>query len=203
MGRFNSRFSRNFNWDIMNKIATHDSATGEKSKNFLHALGKVFAQTQTKTIREQYEVGVRYFDLRVDKDLVLCHGLWKADKDLAQIMTEMSRFDEEVYVRVVIERRYSDKVYNELCERIRKTINLRGKGKVKLDYIAHKIPWGVIVAYRAIKVRYAYLSVPSLKEYLTLSHKDWRRYIPIPWVLKKITPKVEFNEDCFTMVDFI
>ena len=59
----------------MKKIATHDSATGERSKNWLNALGKVFAQTQTKTIKEQYEAGVRYFDLRVDKDLVLCHGL--------------------------------------------------------------------------------------------------------------------------------
>ena len=203
MGRFNRRFSRDINRGIMIKIATHDSATGERSKNVLHALGKVFAQTQTKTIREQYEVGVRYFDIRVDKDLTLCHGLWKANKDLAQIMTEMSRFDEEVYVRVVIERRYSDKVYNELCERIRKTINLRGKGKVKLDYIAHKIPWGVIVAYRAIKVRYAYLSVPSIKEYLTLAHKDWRRYIPIPRILKKVTPVVEPNEHTFTMYDFV
>ena len=185
----------------MIKIATHDSATGEKSKNFLHALGKVFAQTQTKTIKEQYEVGVRYFDLRVDKDLVLCHGLWKANKDLNQIMTEMSRFDEEVYVRVVIERRY--KTYDELCEKIRKTINLRGKGKVKLDYIAAKIPWQVLAAYRSIKMRYAYLSVPTPKEYITLAHKDWRRYIPIPRILKKITPKVEFNEDRFIMVDFV
>lgn len=187
----------------MKKIATHDSATGEKSKNWLHALGKVFAQTQSKTIREQYEAGVRYFDLRVDKDLTLCHGLWKANKDFYQIMTEMSKFGEEVYVRVVIERKYSQKVYNELCEKIRKAVNLRGKGKVKLDYIAAKIPWSVLIAYRAIKVRYAYLSVPTPKEYLTLAHKDWRRYIPIPWVLKKITPKAEFNDDCFTMVDFV
>ena len=185
------------------KIATHDSATGEKSKNWLHALGKVFAQTQTKTIKEQYEVGVRYFDLRVDKDLVLCHGLWKADKDLNQIMTEMSRFDEEVYVRVIIERKYSQQVYNELCERIRKSVNLRGKGKVKLHFIAAKIPWTVLVAYRSIKMRYAYLSVPTPKEYLTLAHKDWRRYIPIPRILKKITPKAEFNNEVFTMVDFL
>ena len=56
---------------MLKKIATHDSATGERSKNFLHALGKPFAQTQNKTIKEQYEVGVRYFDLRIDKDLVL------------------------------------------------------------------------------------------------------------------------------------
>ena len=89
----------------MIKIATHDSATGERSKNLLHALGKVFAQTQTKTIKEQYEAGVRYFDIRVDKDLVLCHGLWKADKDFADLLIEMRKYVmERVYMRVITSR---------------------------------------------------------------------------------------------------
>lgn len=186
------------------KIATHDSATGEKSKNLLHALGKVFAQTQTKTVREQYEAGVRYFDLRVDKDLTLCHGLWKADKDLVDIMTEMARFDEEVYVTVTIERKYDSKTYEALCKKIRQTINLRAKGKAKLVYIAHKLPkWTILVAYHSVMVVRNYLSVPTPHEYLTLAHKDWRRYIPIPRVLKKVTPMSEFNDEYFTMVDFI
>lgn len=188
----------------MVKIATHDSATGEKSKNLLHALGKVFAMTQTKTIREQYGCGVRYFDLRVDKDLTLCHGLWKADKDLVDIMTEMARFDEEVYVTVTIERKYDNKTYEALCKKIRQTINLRAKGKAKLVYIAHKLPkWTILVAYRSVLVKNAYLSVPTPKQYLTLAHEDCRRYIPIPRVLKMVTPKAEFNDEYFTMVDFI
>jgi hypothetical protein len=57
--------------------------------------------------------------------------------------------------------------------------------------------------YRDIPVRMAFLSVPTPKEYITIAHDDWRRYIPIPRILKKITPKVEFNEDRFKMVDFI
>lgn len=188
----------------MNKIATHNSATGERSKSLLHALFTLFARCQDKTIHDQYYYGVRYFDLRVDKDLVLCHGLWKADKNLADIMTEIGRFEEEVYVTVTIERKYSKKVIDDLCERIRKVINLRSRGKAKLVYIAQKKPdWSVKVAYRSVKVVKNYLSVPTPYEYLTLAHKDWRRYIPIPWVLKKITPKVEFDENCFTMVDFI
>lgn len=186
----------------MNKIATHNSATGERSRSWLHALCSVFSKCQDKTIKEQYYYGCRYFDLRVDKDLNLCHGLWKADKNLHNVLTEMARFEEEVYVSVTIERRC--KHYDELCERIRKAINLRGKGKVKLTYIAAKKPaWNVLVAYRSIPVTSNYYSVPTLKEYLTLAHKDWRRYIPIPRILKKITPKVEFNDKVFTMVDFI
>ena len=187
----------------MIKIATHDSATGEKSKNWLHALGKVFAQTQTKTIREQYEVGVRYFDLRVDKDLVLCHGLWKANKDFADLLIEMKKYVEDtVYIRVIIERKYDKGVIDELTKKIRNLVNLHGK-HIKLTYIAQKIPWKTIKEYRDIPFVCAYLSVPTPKEYLTLPYDDWRRYIPIPRVLKKITKEVEFSEDRFTMVDFI
>ena len=186
------------------KIATHDSATGERSKNLLHSLGKVFAQTQTKTIREQYEARVRYFDLRVDRDLVLCHGLWKCKKDLADILIEMKRYvTETTYVTVTIERGYSDEETASIANRVRKVLNLYG-GMVKLVYIARKKPeWEVLNEYTSVPVVKCYLSVPSPKEYLTLAYDDWRRYIPIPRILKKITPKREFNEDCFTMVDFI
>lgn len=188
----------------MNKIATHNSATGERSKNLLHALFSPFARCQDKTIHEQYYYGVRYFDLRVDENLSLCHGLWKSRRSLVDIMTEIGRFEEEVYVTVTIERKYSDKVINDLCEQIRKVINLRSRGKAKLVYIARKKPdWSVKVAYRSVKVVKNYLSVPTPYEYLTLAHKDWRRYIPIPRILKKITPKRELMSDYFTMVDFV
>lgn len=185
----------------MNKIATHDSATGEKSKNWLHALVKVFAQTQTKTIREQYEAGCRYFDLRVDENLVLCHGLWKANKTLGDIIKEMSAFEETVYVTITIEHRYDDSTNNWL------TALIRGHyypENVRLVYIAKKKPsWTIIVKYFDVPVVAAYISVPTPKQYLTLALKDWRRYIPIPRILKKITPRTEFRDDCFTMVDFI
>ena len=185
------------------KIATHDSATGEKSKNLLHALGKVFAQTQTKTIREQYKCGVRYFDLRVDENLVLCHGLWKSNKTLGDILSEMREYVTEItYVAVTIERDYPECIMRDIVTKIEFEIGLRPR--VKLVYIARKKPdWKTLVTYRIIGVVKGYLSVPTPREYLTLAHKDWRRYIPIPRILKMITPRVEFNEKYYVMVDFI
>lgn len=185
----------------MIKIATHDSATGERSKNVLHAFGKLFAQTQTKTIREQYEVGVRYFDIRVDKDLTLCHGLWKANKDFTDLLIEMKEYvTEEVYMRVIIERKYPADEIERIQKTIRNLVNLHGRN-VKITYIAQKIPWKTLKVYRDVPFVGGFLSVPTPKEYLTLAYKDWRRYIPIPWVLKKITPKVESEH--FVMVDFV
>lgn len=183
------------------KIATHNSATGERSKNLLHALFTPFSKCQDKTIREQYDAGVRYFDLRVDRDLRLCHGLWKADKTLGDILKEMSTYEETVYVTITIEHRYDDSTNNWL------TALIRGHyypENVRLVYIAKKKPsWTIIVKYFDVPVVKNYLSVPTPKQYLTLALKDWRRYIPIPRVLKKITPRTEFRDDCFTMVDFI
>ena len=47
------------------KIATHDSATGERGQGFLSWLVTPFAKTQSKTIKEQYEAGCRMFDIRI------------------------------------------------------------------------------------------------------------------------------------------
>lgn len=189
----------------MTNIATHDSATGEKSRGLFSFATKCFAKTQNKTIREQYEAGARYFDLRVDKNLVLCHGLWRANKTLEGVVKEMRRYvTDSVYVAVTIEHNYSAKLIEWLKDEILDTINLRGGGKVKLVYIAKKKPvWEVLRVYRDVKVIPAYLSVPTPSQYLTGEIKDWRRYIPIPAYLKRITPKVEYEGDGFVMVDFL
>lgn len=196
---------KGINMYICMKIATHDSATGEKSRGLFSGATKCFAKTQNKTIKEQYEAGARYFDLRVDKDLVLCHGLWRAKKTLEDVVKEMRRYvTDEVYVAVTIERNYSDKVIERLRDDILDTVNLRGGGKVKLVYIARKKPdWEYLKIYRDIKVIPAYISVPTFEQYLNGTIKDWRRYIPIPAYLKTITPEVECRDDAFVMVDFL
>lgn len=187
------------------KIATHDSATGERSRNIFCSSTKIFAKTQDKTIKQQYEAGARYFDLRVDKYLVLCHGLWKSNKDLLTLLDEMKKYvTDEVYVAVTVERKYDDATIERLVKAIRQAVNLRGGGKVKLVYIAKKKPdWECLEVYRKIKVIAAYLSVPTPTQYLTCEIKDWRRYIPIPAYLKTITPEVVFRDDAFVMVDFL
>ena len=187
------------------KIATHNSATGEGSKNFLHLLFSPFAKCQDKTVREQYDCGVRYFDLRVDKDLVLCHGLWKSDKTLATLLREMKGYvDDTTYITVTIEREYGEDEYKRLLNTIRNIVNLHKGEHLKLVYIAKKKPmWDVLNEYRSVACVSGYLSVPTPRQYLTLYYSDWRRYIPVPRVLKRITPCKEYNDRFFVMVDFV
>lgn len=61
----------------INMPGTHDSGmVFASSGNTLVDMGKVFAITQNKTITEQLNMGVRFFDIRVDdsNDLYVCHG---------------------------------------------------------------------------------------------------------------------------------
>ena len=190
----------------MNKIATHDSGSGEKSKNFLFALGKIFAQTQTKTIVEQWNIGVRYFDIRVDNKFVIAHGLWKANKDIWDILNDLNYLaatdtNNKTYYRVTIEGNYknTDALINNI-------INIISEYKhIHCTQINKKLPkWECVKSYIKLPCAMDYISVPTPKEYFTLHFKDWKRYIPIPKLLNRIYKrKHEFNNKMFTMVDFI
>lgn len=76
------------------KIATHNSATGEVSATWVDALLVPFARCQSKTIREQYEAGCRYFDVRYKysdrKGYYVCaHGLWESKRSLRDVIQEI------------------------------------------------------------------------------------------------------------------
>ena len=75
------------------KIATHDSATGERGQGFLSWLVTPFAKTQSKTIKEQYEAGCRMFDIRARYAAGAwrcAHGVWTSVRDVYSILHEIS-----------------------------------------------------------------------------------------------------------------
>jgi len=72
---------------------THDAATGHGFQGFLGVLaGNTFARTQDKTISEQWESGIRVFDLRpcVDgSDLSINHGVLQTKLTLSDAFTTL------------------------------------------------------------------------------------------------------------------
>ena len=181
----------------MLKIATHNSGTGEPSKNWIHRLFTPFSKCQDKTITEQLEAGVRYFDFRVNKNLMLCHGLWVSKTSLDEALKILNEFPEITYYRVVIERKNANHLLDTI---IKKTVYKYTH--CRLAEIIQKKPWRTLRTYRNIPLLVGYVSVPTPEQYFKLSIRPWKRYIPIPRVLSKYA-KYEFNEDTFTMVDFI
>lgn len=78
------------------KIATHNSATRKKGKGLLSWFATPFARCQSKSIKEQYDAGCRWFDIRVKQDtkydgqFYVCHGVsYKGSKN--KIAEELAR----------------------------------------------------------------------------------------------------------------
>ena len=186
------------------KIATHDSATGEKGKGLLSILGIPFARTQSKTIREQYEAGCRMFDIRVKlfgRKWRCAHGLWKSERLALDIIKEINSFSDKCYVTLTYEG--NSKKKDECVEFV---------DQVKAECV--NIHWGgIAIKYgedaHLFKVKYDYLyqpkKWPSNKQgFLPLNGSTWHILLPIPWLWKKIyNDKPEFNEECFIYVDFL
>lgn len=189
----------------MLKIATHDSATGEKGKGLLSLIGTPFAKTQSKSIKQQYDANCRMFDIRVKliNGVWRCaHGLWYSKRLAIDIIKEINSFSDKCYV----------------------TLTYEGNGKKKDEFIKFvdeikkectNICWGNIsIKYgkdsNLFKVQYdlvdfASSNWPSAKQgFLPLNGSTWHIILPIPYLWKKIyNDNPNFNEKYYTYVDFL
>ena len=189
----------------MEKIATHDSATGEKGKGFVSWLVTPFARTQGKTIREQYDAGCRSFDIRVRKsgDTWHCaHGPWMSKRTLMEIIYEIESFEDRCQVCVTYEGKIDgNEELKRLFEDLRKACTHIIWGYLAVKY--GKDSSGVVVKYDIVS--------GGDKEYeggdqgfLPLDGRSWHTYLPIPWLWDRIYKRPhKFNEERFTYVDFL
>lgn len=191
----------------MLKIATHDSGTGEKGKTFFHDLFSIFSKCQNKTILEQWNSGVRFFDLRIENELHLAHGLWSSKitlLDVLDMLNEISLTDKEnsTFVMITIERNYREKTITSLVNYL---MTLKKKyNNLHFVSINRKRPkWETVVFYNKVKYVNDYVSVPWITEWRHFNFKNWKRFIPIPRILhKNHVRKYKFNTNYFVMVDF-
>lgn len=180
-------------------IGTHDSATGEKGKGFISWLLTPFAKTQRKTIREQYEAGCRYFDIRVrliGTDFYCAHGPWRTKRTARDILYELNNFDEDVHVEITYEGTNEHEGYFKAFIR-------------DIDAKCYHVYFTAIAAKygegsKINKVVYGTISVDGLKKkkcypctqcFNPLDGRDWKIYLPIPWLWKKLGMFKYYNSD--------
>ena len=187
------------------KIATHDSATGEKGKGLLSLIGTPFARTQSKTIKEQYEAGCRMFDIRlklIKGEWRCAHGLWQSKRLAYDIIKEIDAFEETCYVVLTYEGGF-------------KNVELFKEFVSDIKHDCTNIIWGTLsVKYgegsHLFKVKYGFVSPADngfpggVQGFLPLNGSTWHILLPIPWLWKKIyNDNPEFNEKHFIYVDFL
>lgn len=194
----------------MKRIATHNSATGEKG-TFWSFFVKIFSKTQTKTISEQFLYGCRYFDFRIklsDK-WKFAHGLWRSKCEIWDVLNELERHAErdvnKTYAYLTYEGKYSD----EIAEKVIQVADIiaRRYPHILITSVDAKYSgksWNPFyVDYKHIKT-YNTCPIPSKQGFIPLDGKHWQTFIPIPWLWNLIyTRNHEFNEEQFIFVDFL
>lgn len=183
--------------------ASHNSGTGEPSKNIWHKLLVPFARCQSKTIAEQWQNDVRLFDIRIrlkknskfghyDHD-VICHGLWESKtslKDVALLLTQINTHKESVHLIITYEGKPS-----------------AGEEYWFMDYVYNVIwpRWVTIDALFVKKPKWRCIS-SSKDAWTYLQHYTkiigWKCLLPIPWLWNKINRFPVDNTDT-EMRDFI
>lgn len=189
----------------MLKIATHNSATGEKPANILSWLLIPFARTQSKTIKEQYDAGCRMFDLRVkmyNEKYHPAHGAYIAKRTFDDVLKEINSFNDSCYICVTYEGKFdsTDQIENfktdMMCFREKYSHIYWGPIAVKYMNNDVKVDWITILPAQKFE--------KNIQGFIPLDGKHWQTYLPIPWLWNKIyTRKHVFNEEYFIFVDFL
>lgn len=191
----------------MNKIATHDSATGERGHGLLSWLVTPFAKTQSKTIAEQYAAGCRSFDIRVRpargrrKGYVCSHGLWESERSADDILGMIDRFPDRCQVCLTYEGTSENiEDFRQFATELRKNFQwiIWGSACCKYD--------------KRASARVDYVSVlpaepgysGGVQGFLPLDGRSWHTLLPIPWLWDRLCKRPHrFNGERFTFVDFL
>lgn len=176
----------------MNKIGTHNSATGEKSASWFDRLLLPFARCQSKSISEQYNHGCRYFDIRYKwsdkRSCYVCgHGWWTSNRTLSDVLREIDDLG-KCYVMLTCEhgaplprtaiRHILDNHVN-ICFT---TFN-RKKPRWKNDYCNQPLK--------------------HINGYKVLDGSSWHTFLPIPRLWKWVFKTPPLREDVHTFIDFL
>lgn len=173
------------------KIATHDSATGEKGYGVLSFFLTPFACCQGKSLDAQYRAGARYFDIRVRKTnrgWICAHGPWETKRSAEDILGQLSGYGDAL-ARIW----YEGTAPANFLEQVE---DWRDKFKgLDIVEIGQKSPWLTLRTYRVVPLRI---------NFRMLNFSTWHTYIPIPWMWSKLSRrKLAYNDEIYTMEDWL
>jgi hypothetical protein len=130
--------------------ASHDSLTGYSLRNWWLYPLLPFARTQTNTIEQQLDAGVRYFDLRFTDyggKLYAAHGVCVFDITIDEVFARLNKWcnnnETEVYFRVLYEQKCNDMTYLSFKHKVNMKL-VYGSKFLNLHCIGQKSKWSRI-----------------------------------------------------------
>lgn len=134
-------------------IGTHDSYTYLTPNSMIHALCSFMWRTQDKSIEQQKQLGVTYFDIRVRRDnnkWRICHGL--VDFDLTfSTLSEILDLYLGYKVRLILERgnKYHEQIFSDSID--------MNKNHPALSFSCIKKGWKILVCKDPQIIDYTYV----------------------------------------------
>lgn len=197
----------------MLRIATHNSASGEKSSFWSHLVTLV-SRTQDKTLVGQWNAGCRYFDLRFRCNRKgtwhFCHGLWRSKHSVEKALLELNTAASadrvnKTYAYFTYEGKYANamkKNFLAFCEECDIKYQNILITSIDAKYSGEKNPF--VVDYKNI-ARFNYCPIGSHPQgFIALDGKHWQTLLPIPRLWNWIyTRHHNFDEEKFLFVDFL
>lgn len=182
-------------------IGTHNSMTYLPPKKWWGYLLTPFWRCQRKTWLEQWNAGVRCFDLRItfekDGTPVFAHGIVKLDEHagltLFEIVSHARKAGQKVYIRIVCEDLTASA---EIAEKFKSLCELLDKFDCVVPFEGRrKGDW---------KQLYGFVYKPKLNQFVGSMAPDARWYEKLmPWFYAKRMNKKNQPQEDVTLYDFI
>ena len=94
-------------------LGSHNSLSYLPIKHWYQRVTALWARCQSKTLKEQYDSGVRLFDIRIRFDkhnnIVFCHNKTIFKYDTMDLFKDFSSFEDTCYVRFILDIRKKPK----------------------------------------------------------------------------------------------
>lgn len=204
-------------------LGSHNTMTYLKPRKWWMRLGSFMARCQNKSIEKQYELGARWFDIRIafieNKDKILSpifsHGLVEyKNSNIEEVFNFLN--EKKAYCRIVLEKGGDSELY---FFKLYIAKWLKNYPNIKVTQIAKKGDWDNLYPDKTVespcslKDCYAstngyypqYENLPGI-----LRSKTWSGYILDdlwPWIYAKFHNKKNLekykNEDIILLLDFI
>lgn len=166
-------------------IGSHNSATYLKEKSWWMTILRPWTRCQTKTLREQYNSGIRYFDFRIklfDTEFGcmtnICHNNVLYKESLFEALYEIDYDD--VYIRLILDYRKEPEDAEKLSELFKSTINfIQDRYKLKVDNAITFWNWK----------EYIPSSFNIQEEHYSVDASRWYEWILGPFLFNKLKEK--------------
>lgn len=190
------------------KLASHNTLSYLKPKQWWFKPFKFMARCQSKTIEEQFnDYGIRFFDFRVSFDknnnVIFKHGffIYDTDRTIDEYLSWLESQNKAVTVRILLEEfkdNGHEELFKSLCERVENTYK-----KIKFCGGTYKRGSNKIYKFKYYKnIKYA-----ELHSSVTDTYSFFDEFFP--WIyaktknksnIEKMKNNKEYN---YLMIDFV